>query len=72
MFIDENMRYVKRNDDWMSAPITGDIYHQEPFFEKVSEGTNPILELVKDTEKRKYLIEKEKEFDVFSSEIRIQ
>jgi hypothetical protein len=41
-------------------------------FEKMSEDTNPIIELVKDTEKRTYLVEKEKEFDVFSSEIRIQ
>jgi len=72
MFVDENMRYVKRNTDWMAAPITGDHYHQEAKFEKMSEGTNPIIELVKDTEKRTYLVEKEKEFDVFSSEIRIQ
>jgi hypothetical protein len=72
MFIDNNMRFVKRNSDWMSAPITGAQYHNEPFFEAMSEGTNPILELVKDTEKRNYLLEKEKEFDVFSSEIRIQ
>jgi hypothetical protein len=56
----------------MAAPITGDQYHQEAKFEKMSEDTNPIIELVKDTEKRTYLVEKEKEFDVFSSEIRIQ
>jgi hypothetical protein len=72
MFVDEKMRYVKRNADWMAAPITGDHYHEEAKFEKMSEGTNPIIELVKDAKKRTYLAEKEKEFDVFSSEIRIQ
>lgn len=72
MFIDNQVRYVKRNQDWMSAPITGDNYHQEPFFSKMNANTNPIEELVADHSKKKYLQEKIKEFEVFSSEIRLQ
>lgn len=70
LFVDETMRYVKRNSDWMCAPITGDIYHNEIAFEKM--GTiHPIEELVKDSEKKNYLLEKEKEFDNFSSSTKI-
>lgn len=72
MFTDNGMRYVLRNNDWMNAPITGDVYHNESIFEKMNSQTDPIAELVADAEKRKYLQNKIKEFEVFSSEIRIQ
>lgn len=71
MFVDDNTRYVKRNDNWMSAPITGDNYHQEPFFEDMNSKTNPLEELIKDAEKKSYLSEKLKEFETFSSEIKM-
>lgn len=69
MFTDQSTRYVKRNQDWMSAPITGDNYHQEPVFEKMNAGTNPVEELLEDSSKKKYLSEKLSEFNQFSSEI---
>ena len=71
MFVDENTRYVKRNEKWMSAPITGENYHQEPVFEAMNSNANPIEELVKDREKKNYLNEKLKEFITFSSEIKM-
>lgn len=71
MFVDNQIRYVRRNNDWMSAPITGDNYHQEPFFEKMDSNTNPILELVQDSTKKKYLEEKVKDFELFSNGIKM-
>lgn len=71
LFEDNGTRYVKRNQDWMSAPITEDNYHQEPVFERMHAGTNPIEELVQDLDKRNYLREKLMEFDTFSSEIKM-
>lgn len=72
MFIDNGHRYVKRNNDWMTAPLTGDYYHNESSFEIMNSQTDPINELIQDAEKKKYLLEKVKEFEVFSSEIRLQ
>ncbi len=71
MFIDEKMRYVRRNNDWLSAPITEDYYHNEPVFEPLNSNTDPLEEFVKDASKKKYLSLKLKEFETFSSEIKM-
>lgn len=70
MFVENDMRYVKRNDHWMLASITGDIYHSEAPFEIIS-STDPIEEFVKDAEKKNYLRDKIKEFDGFSAKSKI-
>ena len=72
MFVEGGNRFVKRNESWMTAPITGDAYHNEAKFELIGSQTNPIEEVVADANKKKYLQEKLKEFDIFSSEIRLQ
>lgn len=71
LFVDEGQRYVRRNQDWMVAPLTGDNYHEEPVFEKMSSSTDPIEECVKDAEKKKLLQTKLLEFETFSSEIKM-
>jgi arylsulfatase A-like enzyme len=71
LFEDHNTRFVRRNNTWMSAPLTGDNYHQEPVFETLNSETNPIQELVTNAEKKSYLNEKLAEFNVFSSEIKM-
>lgn len=71
MFVDEGIRYVWRNNRWMSAPITGENYHNEVAFEYLHANTHPVEELVRDAEKKKYLLEKLHEFERFSSEIKM-
>ena len=69
LFIDNGNRFVKRNDVWLTAPITGDSYHDESRFVKMDHKTNPIEEFVEDQEKQKYLLNREEEFDVFSNKM---
>lgn len=71
LFEDHNTRFVRRNNTWMSAPLTGDNYHQEPVFEPLNSDTDPIQELVTNAEKKSYLNERLAEFNMFSSEIKM-
>jgi arylsulfatase A-like enzyme len=70
LFVEGKKRFVKRNAAWMYAPLTDDNYHQEPAFELLN-NTNPISEFVEDKEKKEYLLNKEKEFDAFSSAMKM-
>lgn len=70
LFVEGKKRFVKRNASWMYAPLTDDNYHQEPAFELLN-NTNPIAEFVEDKEKKEYLLNKEKEFDAFSSAMKM-
>jgi hypothetical protein len=67
LFVENEHRFVKRNDQWMQAPVTGNNYHEEPIFEILSEKVDPILEMVKDQEKQKFLLSQVKDFDAFSA-----
>jgi hypothetical protein len=70
LFVEGKKRFVKRNAEWMYAPLTEDNYHQEPVFELLN-NTNPISEFVEDKEKKEHLLAKEKEFDAFSSAMKM-
>lgn len=66
-FIEGSMRYVWRAGKWMAAPVgaQGD----EPRFEYVENNFNPLEEAKLDTERKQYLEERIKEFNVFSDKV---
>jgi len=66
-FIHERDRYVLRNGQWMYAPVSDG--GQEPTFDFVGAGANPILDLNLDPEKRKYVSETLDSFNSFSDMI---
>lgn len=62
-FVDNDMRYVLRNDQWMSAPVC----HQgkEPLFENLSQHVDPVEEFVEDKDRKEYLQNRVKEYREF-------
>lgn len=62
-FIQNDMRYVFRNGNWLSAPITnGNI---EPAFEPMASGVNPVMDVIDDLERKAYVQQALKEFIEF-------
>ncbi len=65
-FIDNNMRYVYRNGDWLYAPPA--TLETEPPFKKFPDGTNPIQEFIEDAARKKIVKDSFEKFKVFSKE----
>lgn len=66
-FVDNGMRYVLRNNDWLMAPVGGN--GQEPGFQKLDEGVDPVEEFVDDYDKKAYLRKNVTDFQTFSSSL---
>ena len=62
-FVQDQTRYVFKNNDWLSAPITTN--EIEPVFKPLSIGTDPINEFVFDTERKAMLLKNLEEFNHF-------
>ncbi len=69
-FLHEGIKYVYRNDQWLSGK-TADSNFIEPLFSPIGNNNNPIDEIIKDASRKKYLQEKFKAFQVFSSKIKM-
>ncbi|MCU0327595.1 MAG: sulfatase-like hydrolase/transferase [Chitinophagales bacterium] len=65
LFVNESMRYLKRNDQWFQSPITHDEYHDEPHFQPI-DNLDPIEEFVFDEERKNYLRQQLSNFSNFS------
>lgn len=67
----EGMRYLKKNGHWETAASTSYIKNQEEMpFEKIGKNVNPIEEVVKDTEVKKYLNKNLDEYLAFEKKIK--
>ncbi len=67
-FVDSGNRFKLKQGDWYAAPITqGKDYESE--FVKMEKGSNPIEELVEDTERKNYLRKKLEDFKAFDHKI---
>lgn len=66
-FINEDKRYVNRAGRWMYAPVSD--FGQEPVFDFVEKGFNPLEELKLDTHRKKYLQDATDAFSLFSDKI---
>lgn len=66
----EGMRYLKKNGSWATAEATeySKGKHEQPF-EELAKGVNPIEEIVKDNEVKKYLNENLSDFLLFEKKI---
>ena len=62
-FVQDQTRYVFKNNHWLSAPITTN--EIEPVFKPLSIGTDPINEFVFDTERKAMLLKNLEEFNHF-------
>lgn len=70
-FIQGKDRFVYRDDidrkfRWMHAPVSDKLGPEEPFFQNVEAGFDPIQETVTDTERKAYLQKCFSEFKLFS------
>ena len=69
-FLHEGMKYIYRNDKWLNG-IMADANFSEPNFSPIGNNVNPIEEMIKDNSRKKYLQEKFKAFEAFSSKIKM-
>lgn len=67
-FIEKNQRFVLRGEQWMQAPV-GETGVNEPKFQAVEKGFNPLEELKLSADRQKYLEEHVKNYKVFSDKI---
>lgn len=66
----DGMRYLKRNGNWSSAQVTDyKVQDQEEMFRHLDKHTNPIEELVMDSEVKDYLRSKLLDYQNFESKI---
>jgi hypothetical protein len=70
-FVHDEKRYVLRNDNWLTAPITKG-NEPEPEFINLDKGVDPVEEFVQDEERKKYLKDKIKDFKAFDAKIMSQ
>ncbi|MBK7957279.1 MAG: sulfatase-like hydrolase/transferase [Bacteroidetes bacterium] len=70
LFSEGNTRYLMRNKVWLTAPITEEVYNNEPQYEPLDGNTNPIEELKMDSEKKKLLETKVANFIDFSDKMK--
>jgi hypothetical protein len=66
-FLEAGARYLYRNDRWWTAPPQID--GREPTFHPLAIGVDPVIEGVKDIERRRHLLTILREFDAFSARI---
>lgn len=66
-FVDNDMRYVLRNNEWLTAPVSSN--SQEPAFRPLDQNVDPVQEFVEDQERKKYLHCRVKEYREFASAI---
>jgi hypothetical protein len=67
-FIEKNKRFVLRGEQWMQAPV-GETGVNEPKFQAVEKGFNPLEELKLSADRKKYLDEHVKNYKMFSDKI---
>ena len=67
-FLSRPNRFMLRNNEWYQAPFETD--SDEPLYQKLPRGTDPVEEMVFDAEQRKYYRKVVSEFRDFSSKIK--
>ncbi len=66
-FVENGERYLLRDDRWFHAPVG--INSSEPLFKTMSAQTNPLEELMEDSERKKQLQEAVQAFQQFSAKV---
>ncbi len=66
-FVENGMRYVLRNNDWMMAPVGEN--GKEPEFKPLGNGVDPVEEFVEDQDKKAYLRKSATAFQSFSASL---
>jgi hypothetical protein len=69
LFAEKDTRYVWRNDEWLSAPVSQNEYHNEENYTALPAGANPIMDVIDDPEKKIFLQEKLKNWKPFSDKM---
>jgi hypothetical protein len=69
LFSDKGTRYLLRNDQWLTAPVTDMNYREEKDYQPLPKGLNPIEEAVESAEKKKVLKDKLKSWTPFSDKM---
>lgn len=67
-FLHDEHRFMWRNGDWFQAPFQTD--YDEPVFEAMGKGINPLEELVQDSERKGYYRQTLQNFETFASKIK--
>jgi arylsulfatase A-like enzyme len=67
-FIDGDMRYAYRKQEWFAAPV-GELHQDEPLFQSIGKSVDPLKECALDSAQKKHLEETLHNFKEFSDNI---